>query len=74
MVKKVLFFIFILSMQNKSFFSQRCLPDDESQYVYSGVSVTCIYEKAIINLEHQHNSTVHVFRTNEQAYMAHWQH
>lgn len=46
----------------------------ESQCVYSGVSVTCIYEKTIISLQRQHNSTVHVSRTNEQAYMAHWQH
>lgn len=72
------FFIFVLSGRRvKGFFhsdASLLVSVAESCCVYSGVSVTCIYEKTTISLKLQHNSTVHVFRTNEQAYMAHWQH
>lgn len=77
-VTKVLFFNFVLSGRRvKVFFhsdASLLVSVAESWCVYSGVSVTCIYEKTIISLKLQHNSTVHVFRTNERAYMAHWQH
>lgn len=70
------FFIFVLSGRRvKVFFhsdASLLVSVAESWCVYSGVSVTCIYEKTIISLKLQHNSTVHVFRTNERAYMAHW--
>lgn len=71
------FFIFVPSGRRISFFhsdASLLTSAAESRCVYSGVSVTCIYEKTIISLKLQHNSTVHVFRTNKRAYMAHWQH
>lgn len=72
--RKSFFHLCPIWTQNKSFFhsdASLLTSAAESRCVYSGVSVTCIYEKTIISLKLQHNSTVHVFRTNKRAYMAH---